>query len=274
MVSIHPSHTEKETEKEKNGALLVIEGLRAAIDGREILKGLDLSLPAGEVHAIMGPNGSGKSTLAYAIAGKPGVIITGGSISFMGRDLLALPPEQRAAEGVFLAFQYPVEIPGVTNLSLLKAAVNALRKARGENELDSLDFMDLVHGKAAALGINGEMLDRSVNAGFSGGEKKRNEALQMALLEPSLCLLDETDSGLDIDALKVVAETVNAMRSPRRSMLVITHYQRLLDYIKPDRVHVLAEGRIALSGGAELALRLEEQGYAEVNGGGAGKATA
>lgn len=246
--------------------ILEIKNLHASIDGKEIIKGLDLSLPSGEVHAVMGPNGSGKSTLAYAIAGRPNVSVTEGSIIFKGRDLLSLTPEQRAVVGVFLAFQYPVEIPGVSNLNFLKTAVNAVRRAREEKELDMLEFMSLAQEKASALGISEEMLNRAVNAGFSGGEKKRNEVLQMSLLEPSLCVLDETDSGLDIDALKTVAEGVNALRSPVRSMLVITHYQRLLDYIKPDRVHILAEGRIVQSGDSALALALEKQGYAEING--------
>jgi Fe-S cluster assembly ATP-binding protein len=246
--------------------MLEIHNLHAAIDGKEILKGLDLSLPAGEVHAIMGPNGSGKSTLAYALAGRPGTNVTHGTVTFKGKNLLELPPEKRAAAGVFLAFQYPVEIPGVTNITFLKTALNAVRKARGENELDIVEVMEHLHAKAAALGITDDMLKRPVNMGFSGGEKKRNEVLQMALLEPALCILDETDSGLDIDALKIVADGVNALRAPERSMLVITHYQRLLDYIKPDRVHVLADGHIAQSGGPELARHLEEQGYADIGG--------
>jgi Fe-S cluster assembly ATP-binding protein len=244
--------------------MLEIKNLHAAIEGEEILKGIDLNLPDGEVHAIMGPNGSGKSTLAYILAGRPGCAVTQGSVTYRGKNLLTLTPEQRAAEGVFLAFQYPVEIPGVTNMTFLKTALNAVRKARGQSELDAVQVMMGLSEKAASLGMTDDMLRRAVNAGFSGGEKKRNEVLQMALLEPSLCVLDETDSGLDIDALKIVADGVNALRGPKRSMLVITHYQRLLDYIKPDRVHVLAEGRIAMSGGPELALKLEAEGYADM----------
>ncbi len=230
---------------------------------REILQGVDLTLKAGEVHAIMGPNGSGKSTLAYVLAGRPGYSVTEGSVTFKDRDLLAMKPEERAAAGIFLAFQYPVEIPGVTNMNFLKTALNAVRKARGEKELDTMQVMKILREKARALGISDTMLKRAVNAGFSGGEKKRNEIMQMAVLEPSLCILDETDSGLDIDALKVVADGVNALRSPERSTIIITHYQRLLDYIKPDCVHVLAWGRIRASGGPELALNLESKGYAE-----------
>ncbi|MDD5585950.1 MAG: Fe-S cluster assembly ATPase SufC [Alphaproteobacteria bacterium] len=244
--------------------MLKINNLHAAIEGEEILKGIDLSLPAGEVHAIMGPNGSGKSTLANVLAGRPGYTVTQGSVTYKGKDLLVLAPEQRAAEGLFLAFQYPVEIPGVSNMTFLKTALNAVRKARGQSELDAVQIMLSLSEKAASFGMTDDMMRRAVNVGFSGGEKKRNEVLQMALLEPSLCVLDETDSGLDIDALKVVADGVNALRGPERAMLVITHYQRLLDYIKPDRVHVLAEGRIAMSGGPELALRLEEEGYAGI----------
>jgi Fe-S cluster assembly ATP-binding protein len=243
--------------------MLEIKNLHVNVDGREILNGLDLTLPQGEVHAIMGPNGSGKSTLAYVLAGKEDYHVTAGSITWNGEDLLAMAPSERAVKGVFLAFQYPMEIPGVATMTFLRTAVNAVRKARGEAELSTPDFLRFVREKAQALKIDPEMLKRPLNVGFSGGEKKRNEILQMALLEPALCVLDETDSGLDIDALRVVAEGVNALRSPDRAMLVITHYQRLLNYIVPDRVHVLSEGRVARSGGPELALELEESGYAE-----------
>ena len=243
--------------------MLEIKDLRAGIEGREILKGLSLSLPSGEVHAIMGPNGAGKSTLSYVLAGRAGYNVTGGSVMLEGQDLLALQPDERAAAGVFLAFQYPVEIPGVTNMNFLKTALNAVRRARGEKELDAMQTLKLLRGKAKELGMSEEMLKRAVNVGFSGGEKKRNEVLQMAVLEPRLCILDETDSGLDIDALRIVADGVNALRGAGRSMLVITHYQRLLDYIKPDCVHVLAAGVIERSGGPELALELEEKGYGE-----------
>ncbi len=253
-------------------AMLEIENLHVAVDGAEILKGVDLSIGAGEVHAIMGPNGSGKSTLAYALAGRDGYEVTAGTVRYRGRDLLALKPEERAAEGVFLAFQYPVEIPGVSNMNFLKTAYNALRKHQGEGPLDAMDFLKLVREKTKVLDITDEMLKRAVNVGFSGGEKKRNEALQMAVLDPSFAILDETDSGLDIDALKIVADGVNALRGPERSMLIITHYPRLLDYIVPDRVHVLAHGRIARSGGKELALQLEEKGYAEFTPSAAGAA--
>ncbi|ODR97061.1 Fe-S cluster assembly ATPase SufC [Methyloceanibacter superfactus] len=246
--------------------MLEIKNLHANVDGREILKGLDLTLPTGEVHAIMGPNGSGKSTLAYVLAGKEDYEVTEGSITWNGKDLLDLDPSARAATGVFLAFQYPMEIPGVATMTFLRSAVNAVRKARGEDELSTPDFMRLVKEKAKGLKIDAEMLRRPLNVGFSGGEKKRNEILQMALLEPSLCVLDETDSGLDIDALRIVADGVNALRSKERSMLVITHYQRLLDYIVPDKVHVLSKGRVARSGGPELALELEKTGYAEFGG--------
>ncbi len=246
--------------------MLEIKNLHANVDGREILKGLDLTLPTGEVHAIMGPNGSGKSTLAYVLAGKEDYEVTEGSITWNGKDLLDLDPSERAATGVFLAFQYPMEIPGVATMTFLRSAVNAVRKARGEDELSTPDFMRLVKEKAKGLKIDAEMLRRPLNVGFSGGEKKRNEILQMALLEPSLCVLDETDSGLDIDALRIVADGVNALRSKERSMLVITHYQRLLDYIVPDKVHVLSKGRVARSGGPELALELEKTGYAEFGG--------
>jgi Fe-S cluster assembly ATP-binding protein len=243
--------------------MLEIKNLHVTVDGRDILKGLDLTLPAGQVHAIMGPNGSGKSTLAYVLAGKEGYEVTEGSVTWKGKDLLALDPSERAATGVFLAFQYPMEIPGVATMTFLRAAANAVRKARGEPELSTPDFLRFVREKAAALKIDPEMLRRPLNVGFSGGEKKRNEILQMSLLDPSLCVLDETDSGLDIDALRIVAEGVNALRGPDRAMLVITHYQRLLDYIVPDRVHVLSDGRVARSGGPELALELEQTGYAE-----------
>ncbi|MCZ6861248.1 MAG: Fe-S cluster assembly ATPase SufC [Alphaproteobacteria bacterium] len=246
--------------------MLEIKNLHAEIDGKEILSGLDLSLKAGEVHAIMGPNGSGKSTLAYVLAGHERYVVTKGTVTYQGKDLLALKPEERAGEGLFLAFQYPVEIPGVTSTSFLKHAVNAIRRHRGEDELDALAFVKYLREKIKSLGISQDMMKRPVNVGFSGGEKKRNEVLQMAALEPTLSVLDETDSGLDIDALKIVANGVNAMRGPERSMLVITHYQRLLDYIVPDRVHVLAGGRIVRSGGKELALELEKKGYANLLG--------
>lgn len=240
---------------------LVIQDLHATVGNRAILKGLTLTVPAGEVHAIMGPNGAGKSTLSYVLAGREGYEVTGGSATWQGQDLLGQEPEERAAAGVFLAFQYPVEIPGVNNTTFLRTALNALRKARGTPELDAIQFLKLLRAKAQELGMDEAMLKRAVNVGFSGGEKKRNEILQMALLEPTLCLLDETDSGLDIDALRVVADGVNRLRGKDRAMLVITHYQRLLDYIKPDRVHVLAGGRIVRSGGPELALELEQSGY-------------
>ncbi|ANK80073.1 MAG: Fe-S cluster assembly ATPase SufC [Rhizobiales bacterium NRL2] len=242
--------------------MLKIENLHVEVDGKPILKGIDLEVAAGEVHAIMGPNGAGKSTLAYALAGREGYVVTAGSATFAGRDMLAMEPEERAAAGLFLGFQYPVEIPGVATLTFLKTSVNALRRQRGEEELSALEFMKLVREKAKDLDIAEAMLKRPVNVGFSGGEKKRNEILQMAMLAPKFCLLDETDSGLDIDALKIVADGVNALRSPERGMLVITHYQRLLDHIVPDRVHVLADGRIAKSGDKSLALELEEKGYA------------
>ena len=243
--------------------MLEIKNLHATIDGREILKGINLSVGAGEVHAIMGPNGSGKSTLSYVLSGREGYDVTNGSVSFRGQDLLSMAPEARAAAGVFLAFQYPVEIPGVTNMNFLKSALNAVRKTRGEKELDAMQVLKLLRGKAKDLGMTEDMLKRAVNVGFSGGEKKRNEVLQMAVLEPSLCLLDETDSGLDIDALKIVSDGVNALRGPDRAMIVITHYQRLLDHIRVDHVHVLAHGRIQRSGGPELALELEAKGYAD-----------
>ncbi|MBP2231559.1 Fe-S cluster assembly ATP-binding protein [Azospirillum agricola] len=241
--------------------MIEIKNLHAKVDGKDILKGVDLTIRPGEVHAIMGPNGAGKSTLSYVLAGRDGYEVTKGSVTYYGKDLLALEPEERAAAGVFLAFQYPVEIPGVANTTFLKTALNAIRKHRGEKELDAMQFLKLLREKTKALGMSDEMLKRAVNVGFSGGEKKRNETLQMAVLEPKFAVLDETDSGLDIDALKIVAEGVNALRSPERSMLVITHYQRLLDYIVPDHVHVLAAGRIVKSGGKELALELEKNGY-------------
>jgi Fe-S cluster assembly ATP-binding protein len=243
-------------------ALLEIRGLRASAGGKEILRGLDLSIRPGEVHAVMGPNGSGKSTLANALAGRPSVEVTAGEVLFDGRDLLALPPEERAREGVFLAFQYPVEIPGVSNLYFLKAALNARRKHQGLSELDAVDFLSLAREKMKLVGMDEALMNRALNEGFSGGEKKRNEVFQMTVLEPRLAILDETDSGLDIDALRVVAAGVNSLRSPERALLVITHYQRLLDYIVPDVVHVLAGGRIARSGGKELAQELERTGYA------------
>jgi Fe-S cluster assembly ATP-binding protein len=247
--------------------MLTIAGLRATIEdatgaAREILRGLDLVVPTGEVHAIMGPNGSGKSTLAHVLSGRDGYTVTGGSVEYDGHDLLALEPEQRAAAGVFLAFQYPVELPGVGNAHFLRMALNAQRRARGEAELDAVQFLKLARTEIKRLQMPDDMLKRQVNVGFSGGEKKRNEVLQMGILHPSLAVLDETDSGLDIDALKIVAEGVNAQRGPNFSALVITHYQRLLDYIVPDRVHVLAGGRIIRSGGPELALELEAHGYA------------
>src|SRR5215470_19800734 len=244
-------------------ALLEVKDLHVEIDGREILKGLDLEVQAGEVHAIMGPNGSGKSTLAYVLAGKEEYRPTAGEVRFDGRNLFEMEPDERAASGLFLAFQYPLEIPGVATMTFLRTALNAQRKARGEAELSTPEFMRLVREAAGKLEINPEMLRRAVNVGFSGGEKKRNEILQMALLAPRLCVLDETDSGLDIDALKIVSDGVNRLRSPERAMIVITHYQRLLDHIVPDVVHVLSRGRIVRTGGKELALELEARGYAE-----------
>jgi Fe-S cluster assembly ATP-binding protein len=243
--------------------LLEIKNLHAEVDGRKILQGLDLTVEKGSVHAIMGPNGSGKSTLAHVLAGKAGYEVTEGQVLFEGEDLLALEPDERAAKGLFLAFQYPLEIPGVATMTFLRTAINAQRKKRGEAELMVPDFMRKVREAAARLGIDQDMLRRGVNVGFSGGEKKRNEVLQMALLEPRLCVLDETDSGLDIDALKVVAEGVNRLRSPERAFVVITHYQRLLDHIVPDIVHVLSRGRIVRTGGKELAHELEAKGYAQ-----------
>jgi Fe-S cluster assembly ATP-binding protein len=242
--------------------LLEIKDLHASVGGNEILKGVDLSVVEGQVHAIMGPNGSGKSTLAHVLAGRPGYQVTQGEVLYKGRDLLAMNPETRAREGIFLAFQYPVEIPGVSNIYFLKNAVNAIRKYRGEPELDAMDFLKLTREKAKLVAIDEELIKRPVNEGFSGGEKKRNEIFQMAVLDPTLAILDETDSGLDIDALRTVAAGVNQLRNPKRSMIVVTHYQRLLNYIVPDFLHVLVEGRIALSGGKELALELEEKGYA------------
>ena len=241
-------------------ALLEIKNLHVEVDGKEILKGLDLAVSEGEVHAIMGPNGSGKSTLAHVLAGKAGYEPTSGEVKFNGKNIFDMEPDERAAAGLFLAFQYPLEIPGVATMTFLRTALNAQRKKRGEEELSTPEFLKRVRAVAASLGIDQEMLRRAVNVGFSGGEKKRNEILQMALLEPRLAVLDETDSGLDIDALKIVAEGVNRLRSPERAFVVITHYQRLLDYIVPDVVHVLAEGRIVRSGGKELALELEKNG--------------
>lgn len=248
--------------------MLNIKNLRARIDGKEILRGLDLEVKAGEVHAIMGPNGSGKSTLGNVVAGREGYEVTGGEIVYRDKDLLELEPEERACEGIFLAFQYPVEIPGVNNTYFLRSALNAQRKYRGEEELDAVGFLKLVREKLEVLHIGDELLKRAVNEGFSGGEKKRNEIFQMAVLEPSLAILDETDSGLDIDALKMVAEGVNRLRSPDRAIVLVTHYQRLLDYVQPDHVHVLAKGRIVASGGPDLAEQLEEQGYAWLEDGG------
>jgi Fe-S cluster assembly ATP-binding protein len=241
--------------------MLKITDLRVSVDDKEILRGFDREVGAGEVHAIMGPNGSGKSTLAYVLAGREGYEVTAGEIVYDGEDLLAMAPEERAAAGVFLAFQYPVEIPGVANMYFLRTALNALRRARGQDEIDAASFLKLVRERAKLVGVKPELLKRSVNYGFSGGEKKRNEILQMAVLEPRLAILDETDSGLDIDALRTVADGVNSLRRPERAIVVITHYQRLLNYIVPDRVHVLLDGRIVRSGGRELALELEESGY-------------
>lgn len=246
--------------------MLQIKNLHVSIEDNEILKGLDLDIKDGEVHAIMGPNGSGKSTLSYVLAGREDYEITDGSITLEGEDILDLEPEERAAKGLFLAFQYPVEIPGVQMTTFLKTAVNQIRKQKGEDELDALNFLKLMKAKCEELEIDQEMMKRPVNVGFSGGEKKRNEVLQMALLDPKMCVLDETDSGLDIDALKVVADGVNKLRSEKRSFLIITHYQRLLSYIRPDVVHVLAQGKIRKTGGSELAEELERNGYAEFEG--------
>ncbi len=254
----------KVTDLEMN--MLNIKDLQASVEGKEILKGLSLAVKPGEVHAIMGPNGSGKSTLGNVLTGRDGYSVTGGSVEYRGQDLLELDTEERAREGLFLAFQYPVEIPGVSNMEFLKAAVDAKRKHRGETELSAVDFMKLARETCKQVDLDPSFLKRGVNEGFSGGEKKRNELLQMMLLEPALCILDETDSGLDIDALQVVANGVNAMRSEQRSFIVVTHYQRLLDYIEPDFVHVLAGGRIVKSGGKELALELEKKGYGWLDG--------
>jgi Fe-S cluster assembly ATP-binding protein len=241
--------------------MLSIRDLHVRVGDREVLRGINLQVPAGEVHAIMGPNGSGKSSLSYVLAGKPGYEVTSGSVSYLGRDLLALAPEERAREGVFLGFQYPIEIPGVNNAYLLRAAVNAGRRHRGQPEIDAFDFLQLVQDRMKLMRMDESFLSRGVNEGFSGGEKKRNEILQMLVLEPKLAVLDETDSGLDIDALKVVAAGIASLRSPERAIVLVTHYQRLLDHIAPDRVHVLARGRILRSGGPELALELEKRGY-------------
>jgi Fe-S cluster assembly ATP-binding protein len=242
--------------------MLEIKKLRVSVDDQEILRGVDLEVRTGEVHAVMGPNGSGKSTLAYVLAGREGYAVSGGEVRYDGEDLLEMAPEERAAAGLFLAFQYPVEIPGVANMYFLRTALNSLRRARGQEEIDAAVFLKLVRDRARLVGVKSELLKRGVNFGFSGGEKKRNEILQMAVLEPRLAILDETDSGLDIDALRTVADGVNRLRSPDRAMVVITHYQRLLDYIVPDQVHVLLDGRIVRSGGKELALELEKSGYA------------
>lgn len=241
--------------------MLSIENLHVSVEDKPILRGINLEVKAGEVHAIMGPNGSGKSTLSHVLAGRQGYTVTAGRVTYEGKDLLEMAPEERAREGIFLAFQYPVEIPGVSNIYLLKAALNAIRKHRGLGELDAMDFLKTVKGKTRLVEMDEQFLYRAINEGFSGGEKKRNEILQMAVLEPKLCILDETDSGLDIDALKIVSQGVNALRSKERSFILVTHYQRLLNYIEPDRVHVLAHGRIVKSGGPELALELEAKGY-------------
>jgi Fe-S cluster assembly ATP-binding protein len=241
--------------------MLSIKNLKVNVTGNAILRGINLEINAGEVHAVMGPNGSGKSTLAHVLAGREGYEITEGEVTYLGKDLLAMTPEDRARAGVFLGFQYPVEIPGVSNIYLLKAALNAIRKHQGLQELDAIDFLALVKQKIKMMRMSEELLYRSVNEGFSGGEKKRNEILQMAVLQPTLAILDETDSGLDIDALKIVADGVNSLRSPERAIIIVTHYQRLLNYVVPDRVHVLAKGRIAKSGDRELALELEKRGY-------------
>lgn len=241
--------------------MLEIKNLHVEVDGKEILRGIDLKVNAGEVHSIMGPNGSGKSTLAQVLAGRESYEVTAGEVIYEGKDLLEMAPEERARQGIFLAFQYPVEIPGVSNTYFLKAALNALRKERGEEEVDAMDFLALIKDKMKLLGMDETLISRPVNEGFSGGEKKRNEIFQMVVLEPKLAILDETDSGLDIDALKIAADGVNSLRSPERSFIVVTHYQRMLNYIVPDAVHVLYEGRIVKSGGKELALELEEKGY-------------
>ncbi len=254
--------------------MLQIHDLHVSVDNKPVLRGIELSVPAGEVHAIMGPNGSGKSTLAHVLAGREGYQVTQGEVRYLGHDLLALAPEERARAGVFLAFQYPVEIPGVANIYLLKAALNARRKAEGAAELDAMDFLALVRSRLQLRGMDEALLYRPVNQGFSGGEKKRNEILQMAVLEPKLAILDETDSGLDIDALKQVAAGINALRDPARSIILVTHYQRLLDHIVPDRVHVLSQGRIARSGGPELARELERHGYGWIESGQASPAGA
>jgi Fe-S cluster assembly ATP-binding protein len=253
---------EESKERKKNGmSLLEIKNLHVTVGGHEILKGINLKLNPGEVHSIMGPNGSGKSTLAQVLSRRESYQVTSGEVSFNGKDLLAMKPEEAACEGVFMAFQYPVEIPGIGNAYFLRSALNAIRKYRGEDEMDAMDFLPLFREKVKLLEMDEKLMNRSLNEGFSGGEKKRNEILQMAVLEPKLAILDETDSGLDIDALRIVAKGVNAMRSPERAMLVVTHYQRLLNYIVPDRVHVLVDGRIVRSGGPNLALELEERGY-------------
>ncbi|SLN65534.1 Fe-S cluster assembly ATPase SufC [Roseisalinus antarcticus] len=246
--------------------MLDIKGLHVKLEeeDKQILKGVDLKVEAGSVHAIMGPNGSGKSTMSYVLSGRDGYEVTGGSATLLGEDILGMDPEERAAAGLFLAFQYPVEIPGVGNMTFLRTAVNAQRKARGDEEMSSTDFLKLIRAKAKDLQIDPDMLKRSVNVGFSGGEKKRNEILQMAMLEPKMCILDETDSGLDVDAMKLVSDGVNALRSPDRAFLVITHYQRLLDHIRPDVVHIMSDGRIVKSGGPELALEVEKNGYADI----------
>jgi Fe-S cluster assembly ATP-binding protein len=244
--------------------MLTIENLHVEVEGKEILRGVDLVLPAGEVHAVMGPNGSGKSTLAYALAGREGYNVTQGRILYRDRDLAPMAPEERAREGVFLAFQYPVEIPGVANATFLKTAVNAVRQHRGQSELDAMEFLKLARDRLTLLKMDDKLLSRAINVGFSGGEKKRNEIFQMAMLDPKLAVLDETDSGLDIDALQIVADGINALRAPDRATLLITHYQRLLGYVVPDRVHVLVKGRIVRSGGKELALELEAKGYADM----------
>jgi len=246
-----------------------VKNLHASVDGKEILRGIDLEVGAGEVHAIMGPNGSGKSTLAQILAGREGYQVTAGTVRYLEQDLLMMAPEERARAGVFLAFQYPVEIPGVSNALFLKTGLNSIRKQQGLPELDAMDFLQLLRGKMKLLGMDETLLQRAVNEGFSGGEKKRNEILQLAVLEPRLAILDETDSGLDIDALKLVADGVNGMRNPERAIVLVTHYQRLLNYIVPDQVHVLSQGRIVRSGGAELALELEQHGYAAIEAQGA-----